>query len=163
MRRISRLTYSFTILQVIRSTKSVLDCLASTSAPSVYSSVDGQITWYPSAKKIGPTVAVSKNDSHLGLQLLWQKHLMQISKGINIEQAKVITAHPNFSSPATTIQTFLEADSEKEGEKLLTGIQVRPTASSKDFMSLGARSNVGTDTSKKVFRMMTATDGNMII
>ena len=88
---------------------------------------------------------------------------MQISKGINIEQAKVITAHPNFSSPATTIQTFIETGSDKEGEKLLTGIQVRPTASSKDFMSLGARSNVGADTSKKVFRMMTATDGNTII
>ena len=130
----------------------------------MYTSIDGQITWYPpSAKKIGTTVAVAKNNDHLGLHLLWQKCLMQISKGMGIEQAKVITSNSDFTSPATTIDTFLQADNEKEGEKLLTGIHIRPTASSKDFMSLSARSNVGSEISKKVYRMMTTEDGNTII
>ena len=129
----------------------------------MYTSTDGQISWYPpSAKKIGTTVAVAKNNGHLGLHLLWQKYLMQISKGIGIEQAKVITSNPDFSSPTTTIQTFLQAN-DKEGEKLLTAIHVRPTASSKDFMSLSARSSVGAEISKKVYRMMTTEDGNVII
>ena len=130
----------------------------------MYTSEDSQITWYPpSAKKIGTTVAVAKNNGHLGLHLLWQKYLMQISKGIGIEQAKVITSHPDFASPTATIQTFLQANSDKEGEKLLTGIHIRPSASSKDFMSLSARSSVGADVSKKVYHMMTTEDGNVII
>ena len=150
--------------QVIRSTKSILDCLASQNAPSAYTSEDGKITWYPpSAKKLGNTVSVAKNNGNLGLHLLWQKYLLQISKGIGIEQAKVITGNPEFASPSSAINTFLRASSEKEGEKLLTGIQVRPSASSKDFMSLSARSNVGVDISKKVYHMMTTEDGNLII
>ena len=81
---------------------------------------------------------------------------MQISKGLGIEQAKVITSHPEFASPSATIDTFLKASDEKEGEKILTNIQVRPSASSRDFMSLSARSTVGAEISKKVYHMMTA-------
>merc|ERR1712150_228632 len=117
-------------VQVLRSTKSVLDCLASPQVPSMYKSDDGKITWAPpSAKKIGNTVAVSKNSGHLGLHLIWQKCLMQISKGLGIEQAKVITSHADFASPSATIDTFMKANDDKEGEKILTNIQVRPSAS----------------------------------
>ena len=130
----------------------------------MYSSEDGKIIWYPpSAKKIGNTVAVAKNNGHLGLHLLWQKCLLQISKGMGIEQTKIITSNPDFASPASTIKTFLRASDEKEGEKMLTAIQVRPSASAKDFMSLSARSNVGNEISKKVYRMMTTEDGNILI
>ena len=84
----------------------------------MYTSKDGKITWYPPpAKKIGTTVAVAKNSGHLGLHLLWQKSLMQISKGMGIEQTKVITSHPDFASPSSAIQTFLGSNSEKEGER----------------------------------------------
>ena len=149
---------------MLRSTKSILDCLATAQPPSMYQSDDGKITWYPpSAKKIGNTVAVAKNNGHLGLHLIWQKGLMQISKGLGIEQAKVITSHPEFASPSATIDTFLKASDEKEGEKILTNIQVRPSASSRDFMSLSARSTVGAEISKKVYHMMTAEDGNLFL
>ena len=130
----------------------------------MYTSEDGKITWYPPPpKKIGSTVAVAKNSGNLGLHLLWQKSLMQISKGMGIEQAKIITSQSDFASPSTAIQTFIRANTDKEGEKLLTAIQVRPNASAKDFMSLSARSNVGADISRKVYRMMTAEDGDIYI
>ena len=142
----------------------MLDCLGSAQPPSMYRSEDGKITWFPpSAKKIGNTVAVAKNNGHLGLHLIWQKCLMQISKGMGIEQAKVITSHPEFASPSAAIETFLNANDEKEGEKILTNVQVRPSASSRDFMSLSARSTVGAEISKKVYHMMTTEDGNLFL
>ena len=138
--------------------------MATTHAPSMYTSEDGKITWYPpSSKKIGNTVAVAKNNGNIGLHLLWQKGLLQISKGMGIEQAKVITSNPDFASPASTIKTLLAASSEKEGEKILTNVQVRPSASSKDFMSLSARSSVGAEISKKFYHMMTTEDGKLLI
>ena len=138
--------------------------MATTYAPSMYTSADGKIKWYPpAAKKIGNTVAVAKNNGHLGLHLIWQKSILQISKGIGIEQAKVITSNPDFASPASTIKTLMGASSEKEGEQILTNVQVRPSASSKDFMSLSARSSVGAEISKKFYHMMTTEDGNIFI
>ena len=88
---------------------------------------------------------------------------MQISKGMGIEQAKVITSHADFASPSATIETFMKTNDEKEGEKILTNIQVRPSASSKDFMSLSARSTVGAEISKKIYHMMTTEDGNLFL
>ena len=148
----------------MRTTKSVVDCLGTPQPPTTYYSTDKQISWQPPpAKKIGTTVAVAKNNGHLGLNLVWQKSLLQISKGIGIEQAKIITSHSEYASPCSAIETFLKADSIKDGEKQLANIQVRPNASQKDFMSLSARNTVGAEISKKVYHMMTTDDGNSFI
>ena len=45
-----------------------------------------------------------------------------ISKGMGIEQAKIITSQSDFASPSTAIQTFISANTDKEGEKLLERI-----------------------------------------
>ncbi len=61
--------------------------------------------WYP--RKSGPPVSVNKNK--VGLVNLYQRYLMQVSKGVNIEQAKVISSDPGFASidRLVNIQTTL--------------------------------------------------------
>ena len=65
------------------------------------------VNWYP--KKTGPPATVTKNESHTGLHLLWQKHLQQVSKRVGIEQAKVIASDPDFQSPHRLFETYRQA------------------------------------------------------
>ena len=65
------------------------------------------VNWYP--KKSGPPATVTKNESHTGLHLLWQKHLQQVSKRVGIEQAKVIASDPDFQSPHRLFETYRQA------------------------------------------------------
>ena len=140
------------ILTVVRATKSVAE------AETTKSYVDGDIDWFP--KKSGPPVGIAKNESHLGLFQLWQKHLMQITKRLGIEQAKVIVDDPRFSSPKNLFQTYEDNPS---GEQLLQHKQIRPSGSSKDVQSLGSGQSIGPDTSKKVYAMFTSMDGHSFL
>jgi len=141
----------------VRATKSVLDAV--TKDDFTYVVTDGatgeeRINWYP--KKAGPPAQVTKNDSHTGLHLLWQKHLQQISKRVGIEQAKVIASDPDFQSPKNLFETYRRCASRGgEGETLLQHKQTRPSGSSRDVASLGSGQSLGPDISKKVHTMFT--------
>ena len=113
-------------------------------------------SWYP--KKSGPPVTVNKNK--LGLNNLWQRYLMQVSKGLNIEQAKVISADPAFATIDRAHETYEECyGDEKKAIELLSGKSIRPSGATKDKISLGqSRPCIGPETSRKVHKVLTCLD-----
>jgi len=139
---------------IVRASRSVLDAVSKDDYDYVVQDPDTgveRVNWYP--KKSGPPAQVTKNDSHTGLHLLWQKHLQQISKRVGIEQAKVIASDPSFQSPTCLFDTFRRHGS--AGETLLQSKQTRPSGSSRDIASLGSGQCLGPDISKKVHTMFT--------
>ena len=139
---------------IVRASRSVLDAVSKDDYDYVVQDPDTgveHVNWYP--KKSGPPAQVTKNDSHTGLHLLWQKHLQQISKRVGIEQAKVIASDPSFQSPTCLFDTFRRHGS--AGETLLQSKQTRPSGSSRDIASLGSGQCLGPDISKKVHTMFT--------
>lgn len=158
--------------RVIKSTKSILELVQQRSSlPKDGSSsgatgdedqvsIDGCYgSWYP--KKSGPPISVNKNK--IGLANLWQRYLMQVSKGVNVEQAKVISADPDFSSLSRTFRTYSNCD-EKQAIDLLSNKTLRPNGATKDAISLGnKRPCVGPETSRKVFKVLTSTDPECIV
>jgi len=142
-------------LAAVRATKSVIDAATKEDYAYIVTdelSGDQVVNWYP--KKSGPPATVTKNESHTGLHLLWQKHLQQVSKRVGIEQAKVIASDPDFQSPHRLFETYRRASDER-GESLLQSKQVRPSGSSRDIASLGSGACLGPDISKKVHTMFT--------
>ena len=146
--------------KVIRLTKSILElinhrsCLASEEDTGFYGS------WYP--KRSGPPISINKNK--VGLNNLWQRYLMQVSKSVNVEQAKVIANCPEFSSLHRAFRTYANCDDEKEAISMLSNKALRPAGASKDALSLGnKRPCVGPETSKKRFKVLTSTDPDLKI
>ena len=142
------------IESVIRSTKSMLEM----SCNSTDTFEHGDMSWYP--KKVGPPVSVSKNESHVGLFQLWQKQMMQISKRLGIEQAKVITMDPKYNSPTNCFETY---EDHPDGALMLADKRLRPSGSNQDIRSLGSGQCIGPDISRKLFTMMTSLDGKAFL
>ena len=145
--------------EILRATKSVVHTATIQNDEVFVTGVND--VWIP--RKSGPPVAISNTGGqYVGLLLLWQRHLMQISKAIGCEQAKVISTDDNFSSPTQCIQTYENCPTQKEGELVLSkSCVIRPPGAVKDLLALrGSRPNIGPDTSRKVYRVMSSTNGD---
>ena len=143
--------------KVVRNTKSVLELIQHRATLPMNNEEESSYgSWYP--KKSGPPVTVNKNK--VGMNNLWQRYLMQISKGLNIEHAKVISADPAFASIDRALETYDECGGdEKKAIELLSGKSIRPNGATKDKISLGqSRPCVGQETSRKVHKVLTCLD-----
>ena len=76
---LNRLDKDAAIAKVIKTTKSILELVKDKSTQILAADDDDESygTWYP--KRTGPPVSVNKNK--IGLGNLWQRYLMQVSKG----------------------------------------------------------------------------------
>ena len=144
--------------KVVRTTKSVLELIQHRATLPMNSEEESSYgSWYP--KKSGPPVTVNKNK--VGMSNLWQRYLMQVSKGLNIEHAKVISADPAFASIDRALETYDACEDEKKAIELLSGKSIRPNGATKDKISLGqSRPCVGQETSRKVHKVLTCLDPN---
>ena len=142
---------------ISKATKSVLELLSQRGANETSDEPSNLGSWYP--KKSGPPVSVNKNK--IGLTNLWQRYLMQISKGVNIEQAKVISSDPGFASIHRATETYSNCFDEKSAIGLLSGKSVRPAGATKDSLALGSsKPSVGQETSRKVYKILSSTNGS---
>ena len=142
---------------ISKATKSVLELLSQRGANETSDEPSNLGSWYP--KKSGPPVSVNKNK--IGLTNLWQRYLMQISKGVNIEQAKVISSDPGFASVHRATNTYANCFDEKSAIGLLSGKSVRPAGATKDSLALGSsKPSVGQETSRKVYKILSSTNGS---
>ena len=141
--------------KVIKATKSMLELIQHRSTLTDEEE-PATGSWYP--KKSGPPVTVNKNK--VGLTNLWQRYLMQVSKSLNIEHAKVISADPNFASIDRAHESYEDCyGDEKKAIELLSGKSIRPNGATKDKISLGqSRPCIGPETSRKVHKALTCLD-----
>ena len=136
---------------VTKSTKSILKLIDERS-----DSFQNE-NWYP--KKVANPVSVSKNK--VGLTNLWQRYLMQVSVGVNIERSKVITNDPGFSTIQRATSSYAKCSDEKEAIGLLSAKTLRPSGATQNTLALGnSRPKVGEETSRKVYRVLTSLDPN---
>lgn len=147
--------------RALRTTKSILELIQMRSTLPTNNDEDDLSSygsWYP--KKSGPPVSVSKNK--IGLHNLWQRYLMQTSKTLNIEHAKVIAADPGFASIDRTMDTYAPClNDEKKAVELLSTKPLRPAGATIAGPALGrSRPSVGPETSRKVFKVLTSLDAN---
>lgn len=152
--------------KVVKSTKSILELIqhrATLPTADVNNADDEDDlgAWYP--RKSGPPVSVNKNK--VGLTNLWQRYLMQVSKGVNVEQAKVITADTGFATIEATIRSYAGChNDERMAVDLLIGKTLRPSGATKDSLSLGnKRPSVGQETSRKIYKVLTSIDADLKI
>ena len=137
---------------VTRSTKSILKLIAERS-----DSFQNE-NWYP--KKSGNPVSVNTRNK-VGLTNLWQRYLMQVSVGVNIERSKVITNDPGFSTIQRATSSYARCSNEKEAIGLLSAKTLRPSGATQNTLALGnSRPKVGEETSRKVYRVLTSLDPN---
>ena len=138
--------------RVCKTTKSVLESI---KPPEDFGS------WYP--KEVKQSVSVGKKK--VGLNKLWQRCLMQISQNVNVEQAKVISNEPEFSSLNNAIKTYENClHDEKQAVELLSNKALRPNGATKDSLTLGnKRPSVGVETSRKIFKTLTTLDPELEI
>ena len=77
-----------------------------------------------------------------------------------MEQAKVISGDPGFSSIERTMRSYSACyGDEKNAIELLSSKALRPAAATKDSLSLGSkRPCVGQETSTKIHKVLTSID-----
>lgn len=149
------------IAEIVRATKSILKKHEAMKEEELFlSSGPKSDVWIP-RKSGNPVSVTTSNGQHVGLMHLWQRHLMEITKVIGVEQSKSISQNENFSAPMRAFAAY-EGMTPKEGEEFLSkSCIVRPPGSTREKLALrGARPNIGPETSRKVYKYLTSLDGN---
>ena len=137
--------------KVCKTTKSVLESI---KPPEDFGS------WYP--KEVKQSVSVGKKK--VGLNKLWQRCLMQVSQSVNVEQAKVISNEPEFSSLNNAMKTYENCLDKKQAVELLSNKALRPNGATKDSLTLGnKRPSVGVEKSRKIFKALKTLDPELEI
>ena len=81
---------------------------------------------------------------------------MQVSQNVNVEQAKVISNEPEFSSLNNAMNTYENCLDKKQAVELLSNKALRPNGATKDSLTFGNKKpSVGVETSRKIFKALT--------